>query len=115
MPYTAGNTRSTTAAVVTTPPTIGAAMRFITSAPAPVLHRIGSRPRAVVALIITTGRTRRDAPSNTACRRSASVSRRPAARAASQARSRYSSITTPVSALRPASAITPTQTATLRL
>ena len=30
---------------VTTPPTIGVAMRFITSAPAPWLHRMGKKAR----------------------------------------------------------------------
>ena len=97
------------------PPTMGAAMRFITSAPVPPLHMIGSRPSVVVALSITTGRRRRAAPRKTAWRSSARLPGRPPAPAAAQARSRYSSITTPVSALRPARAMMPTQTAMLRL
>ena len=47
---------------VATPPTIGAAMRFITSAPVPVLHMIGTRAMKVVAAVMIFGRTRRTAP-----------------------------------------------------
>ncbi len=37
---------------VTTPPTIGAAMRFMTSAPAPLLQRIGRSPAMIVAAVM---------------------------------------------------------------
>ena len=92
---------------------MGAAMRFITSAPVPLLHMMGSRPSVVVALSITTGRRRRVAPRNTA----AGAGRRgwPGVRPRRSRGRGYSSITTPVSALRPARAMMPTQTAMLRL
>ena len=38
------------------PPTIGAAILFITSAPVPVAQRIGTRPRNVVATVMNFGR-----------------------------------------------------------
>ena len=41
---------------------IGAAIRLITSEPAPVPHRIGSRPAIITATVIAFGRTRRTAP-----------------------------------------------------
>ena len=44
------------------PPIIGAAIRFITSAPAPVDHMIGTRPKNAQATVITFGRTRFTAP-----------------------------------------------------
>ena len=44
------------------PPIIGAAIRLITSEPAPVPHRIGSRPAIITATVIAFGRTRRTAP-----------------------------------------------------
>ena len=43
---------SSIAVEVTTPPTIGVAMRFITSAPAPWLQRIGMRPAMMTAAVI---------------------------------------------------------------
>ncbi|OPZ01743.1 MAG: hypothetical protein BWZ09_02656 [Alphaproteobacteria bacterium ADurb.BinA305] len=45
------------------PPTIGAAMRLITSAPVPVLHMIGNRPAMIATTVIIFGRTRSTAPS----------------------------------------------------
>src|SRR4030067_3781855 len=45
--YIAGNTSSSMRLEVTIPPTIGAAILFITSAPAPVPHMIGSRPAMI--------------------------------------------------------------------
>ncbi len=39
----------------TMPPTIGAAMRFITSAQAPVLHKIGNKPIKEARLVISMG------------------------------------------------------------
>ena len=44
--------------VETMPPTMGAAIRFITSAPVPALHRIGARPAVIAATVMTTGRSR---------------------------------------------------------
>ena len=43
---------------VMTPPTIGVAMRFITSAPAPWLHKIGAKPAMMTHAVIAFGRTR---------------------------------------------------------
>jgi hypothetical protein len=37
---------------LTIPPIIGAAMRFITSAPVPVVHMIGSNPPLIAATVI---------------------------------------------------------------
>ena len=48
------------------PPTIGAAMRLMTSEPAPVPIRIGKRPARMTATVIALGRTRRSAPSRMA-------------------------------------------------
>jgi hypothetical protein len=48
------------------PPTIGAAMRFITLAPVPVPQRIGSSPAMIAVTVIIFGRTRSTAPSTTA-------------------------------------------------
>jgi hypothetical protein len=50
----------------TMPPTIGAAMRRITSEPAPTLHMIGKRPAMIATTVIIFGRTRSTAPSITA-------------------------------------------------
>ena len=47
---------------VNRPPTIGAAMRFMTSAPAPVDHMIGTSPKNAHATVIILGRTRLTAP-----------------------------------------------------
>ena len=44
------------------PPIIGAAIRFITSAPAPMDHKIGINPRNIVATVINLGRSRLTAP-----------------------------------------------------
>ena len=48
---------------VKTPPTIGAAIRRMTSAPVPVAHRIGSRAKKVVITVMALGRIRCTAPS----------------------------------------------------
>jgi hypothetical protein len=48
------------------PPTIGAAIRFITLAPVPLPHRIGSSPAIIAVTVIIFGRTRSTAPSMTA-------------------------------------------------
>ena len=44
------------------PPTIGTAMRRISSDPVPVLHRIGSSPAMIAVTVIIFGRTRSTAP-----------------------------------------------------
>jgi len=93
---------------------MGAAIRFITSAPVPELHNSGARPSIIVSTVISFGRTRRAAPSTMASSRSAGERRRPASERSRQATRRYKSITTPVCASSPASAISPTQTATER-
>ena len=49
------------------PPTIGAAMGFITSDPTPVSHRIGARLARTAATVISFGRKRWTAPSMAAC------------------------------------------------
>lgn len=48
---------------VTTPPTIGAAIRFITSDPVPVLHMMGMRPAMMTEAVIAFGRILFTAPS----------------------------------------------------
>ncbi len=45
------------------PPTIGTAIRRITSEPVPVLHRIGNRPAMIAETVIILGRTRSTVPS----------------------------------------------------
>ena len=47
---------------VTTPPIMGVAMRFMTSAPAPWLQRMGSRPAMMTEAVMALGRTRLTAP-----------------------------------------------------
>ena len=47
---------------VINPPIIGAAIRFMTSAPAEVDHMIGNRPMNAAATVIISGRTRFTAP-----------------------------------------------------
>lgn len=47
---------------MTTPPTIGAAIRFITSEPAPWLHMMGRRPIRIAMTVIILGRMRLDSP-----------------------------------------------------
>ena len=96
------------------PPTIGAAMRCITSEPVPVPHMIGSRPARMTATVIALGRTRSTAPSRMASSRSASLVLPWSARSC-QAFLRYSSMITPNSADTPASAMKPTAPAIDRL
>ncbi len=101
---------------LTIPPTIGAAIRRITSEPVPPPSMIGSRPAMIAATVIMIGRTRNRAPSITACCTSPNVSDRPAACASAMRRRmawfRYTSMTTPISTATPASAMKPTPTAT---
>ena len=59
-------TTSVRIVLLTIPPTIGAAIRFMTLAPAPDPHRIGSRPAMMATTVIILGRTRSTAPSITA-------------------------------------------------
>ena len=61
--YTAGMTTSVSTELEIIPPTIGAAMRFMTLAPVPSPHRIGSRPAMIAVTVIIFGRTRSTAPS----------------------------------------------------
>ena len=56
--YIAGMTNNVRIAEDIMPPIIGAAMRFITSAPAPVDHMMGSKPPVIAATVIIFGRTR---------------------------------------------------------
>ncbi len=61
------------------PPTIGAAMRLITSEPVPVPARIGSRPANTTATVMAFGRTRSTAPSRIAASSVSSLAGSPAA------------------------------------
>ena len=61
--------------VLIMPPTIGAAMRFMTLAPVPLPKRMGSRPAMMAVTVIMSGRTRSTPPSMTATYRSRSVGR----------------------------------------
>ena len=65
-----GMTRSVRIVELTMPPIIGAAIRFITSAPVPVVHMMGSNPPMIAATVIILGRTRWTAPSIMASPRS---------------------------------------------
>ena len=47
---------------VITPPTMGAAMRFITSAPVPWLNMIGIKPARMTLTVMILGRMRLTAP-----------------------------------------------------
>ena len=96
---------------MTRPPTIGAAIRFIMSAPTPVDHMIGRRPKKAERTVIAFGRIRFTAPWTIASTRSGRFRRSPFAFASSWARSRKRSMKIPVSASRPMRAIIPTQTA----
>ena len=57
------------------PPTIGAAIRFMTLAPVPLPQRMGSSPAMIAVTVIIFGRTRSTAPSITASYRSRVVGR----------------------------------------
>ena len=62
----AGITHNVSSTELIIPPTMGAASRLITSEPVPLPNRIGSRPAIVAAAVMSTGRTRKLAPSSTA-------------------------------------------------
>ncbi len=100
------------------PPTMGAAMRRMTSDPVPPPSMIGNNPPMMAATVMTLGRTRRSAPSTTASIKSCRVMLRPSPSACCSrrvyARSKNTSITTAVSAATPASAMNPMALATDR-
>src|SRR5678815_3546176 len=56
--YTAGITISVRTVLEIIPPTMGAAMRFMTLAPVPLPHRIGRSPAMIAVTVIIFGRTR---------------------------------------------------------
>ena len=60
---------------VNIPPSIGAAMRWVTSEPVAVLSMIGMRPAMVDTDVITTGRTRLEVAVRTASLTSSGVKR----------------------------------------
>ena len=76
-------TTSVSSVALTRPPTMGAAIRRITSEPVPLTSMIGSRPAMVAATVIKIGRSRSSAPSMTACCTSAAARGRAARRAPS--------------------------------
>ena len=73
---------------------------------------MGSKPAITTATVIALGRTRSTAPSRMAASSVCSLSGSPASRRCCSALFRYSCITTPNSAARPASAMKPTAVAT---
>ena len=62
MAYNAGITINVNKVDDTMPPTIGAAIRRMTSEPVPVLHKIGNKPAIIAVTVITLGRKRSAAP-----------------------------------------------------
>ena len=56
--YKTGITISVKMVELTMPPIMGAAIRFMTSAPVPVVHMIGSNPPMIAATVTILGRTR---------------------------------------------------------
>jgi small multidrug resistance family-3 protein len=74
----AGTTNIDSSGAVIMPPTIGAAMRCITSEPGAAAPHDGHRPARITATVIALGRTRSTAPSRMASSRSAVVSPCPA-------------------------------------
>ncbi len=73
MAYAAGSTSSVRNMHDHRPPTTGAAVRAETSAPTPDSHNNGNRPNTVVATVMTSGRTRLEAPSITAASTSSTM------------------------------------------
>ena len=69
----AGTTNSDNSGAVTMPPSMGAAMRLMTSAPVPLAQTMGSRPASSVATVMALARTRSTAPSRMASCTTASV------------------------------------------
>ena len=70
---TTGMTTSASTLAEASPPTMGAAIRLIASAPVPDAQRIGSRPAMVDVTVIAIGLNRSNAPSRTAASRSSRV------------------------------------------
>jgi len=68
--YMAGMTITVKTVAVTIPPTIGAAIRFITSDPVPCPARMGSNPPMVDMTVIMMGRILPEMPSVTTARMS---------------------------------------------
>src|SRR3546814_11983 len=64
--YNAGNTRRVSKVEEMTPPITTVAKGRCTSAPAPTLNAIGTKPRLATSAVISTGRSRVSAPSRTA-------------------------------------------------
>ena len=62
------------------PPTMGDAMRRMTSEPVPAPNKIGKSPATMTATVMAFGRTRRTAPSSMASIRSRSILKLPACR-----------------------------------
>src|SRR6185369_15386836 len=81
----AGMTNMLSRGAVTMPPTMGAAMRAMTSAPVLCPHIMGMRPAITTATVIALGRTRNTAPSRIAASNVASLSGSPAARRCAKA------------------------------
>lgn len=111
--YTAGTRNIDNSGAVIMPPTIGAAMRCVTSEPVPEPIMTGTRPAIVTATVLTLGRTRSTAPSRIASRSTASFGV-PFANRSSHGCFKYSSRITPNSAETPAKAMKPTPLATDR-
>jgi len=65
------------------PPTIGAAIRFITSEPVPIDHITGNKPMQVVAKVMNFGRSLFAAPIRMTLRKSANDLSRPVIAASS--------------------------------
>src|SRR6266850_5693750 len=72
-----GVTIRTRPSELTMPPSTGVASGFMTSAPVEWLHMIGSKLATIVETVMTFGRRRSNAPSFTASRSAAGVSRPP--------------------------------------
>jgi len=53
--YTAGNTINVSINALTMPPTIGAAIRLMTSEPVPVPYITGNKPNMIEVEVIITG------------------------------------------------------------
>ena len=71
-----GRTNIDNNGALTIPPTIGAAIRCMISAPVPLDHMMGKSPARITATVIALGRTRSTAPSMSASS-SASAERMP--------------------------------------
>lgn len=61
-----GSTNKVKNTALSMPPTIGAAIRLITSEPVPVPYKMGNKPTIIAAAVIITGLMRIPAPSKIA-------------------------------------------------